>query len=491
MNPVTISHIFASALQERRTLGNFTVYWLLAAMTVGLPLIPFGLGYANAANLALMILCGMLYAILLSILPQFIVSTLRLATPHFNRTVPGLTGSLKTAYGIMIFGSSALLALLPCLQFHSFEIAVQDFFLGFSLIAMSLLCASFFCLPGNLKYSLAVGTILGLVLLTLGHTIRLALVSLQSMNALVVLGLLIDAVLFVFLAHWIFAVKGERAYRVAEKLRGFNAMMKGEMSKSSVIDWGKRMGTQWLYDYACQHAIQNNNKPRALLMGLGYGMHWSVIASNLFWGAVILVLIPVGANLLGYHKLSDDNILFSTLLFIGFATPLSVIHRAFQTLQQSRAEQQLLKLLPSGVQGRGYNRWLALGLMRQFGLSVLAAISLSALTWLCIGALALDTAQIDLKLLPAMLVAILPMSLATLNNYAALKNSYAKTWQFYIATSFVLLLLYIAIDSRKTSPNLFWIESIVVILVTLLLFLRRWKQTLAAPVALPIGRLVQ
>ena len=484
MNWQHLSRIYHSALQERRTLGSFGLLWLLLVLTFVLPMLPLIFSIRLARPVALLSFSGMLFALLMSTLPQLIINGLRLATPHFNQTVPGLTRALYQAFGLTLLTSTLVLAFLTSL-------ATGHFLLYALGISSTLLLISFLCLPGNAKFSLPLGLFgIGSALTWLpGFVADSGLWDNRPLPTISAVALVL--LLFHLLASRMFGVRGERAYAINQKLNGLTELITGKTSKTSTLNWSKVMGAAYLYDASLAHAVQQpTNKPRLLMYGLGYGLHWSMIVANLSWMILLGTLVAVPFFLSNGNPMFGLRIMTLSAFMAVFGLPMGILRHGYQALAQHRPEQQLLKLLPAGVSAHGYNRLFALSLLRQFGFTLAAALALDALVLLLIWQCAADPQAFGFERLPGLLVATLPLVLATLDNYAGTLHSYRNTWLFYLV-AVLLAVVFGAINSMHPPLPLFYWLSAIVILATLLAFKQRWNKTMAAPVAMPSGRLAK
>lgn len=481
MNGQVIFQIFRSALLERRTMGSLTVYWILLALTLGLPLIPLLAQIKLANTVALLIFVSMLYAMLISALPQLVINGVRLATPHYNQTLPGLSRHLYWYFGIVIFSASIILALLASLALGHFLL----FALG---ISSSLLLMSFLYAPGEARLAIPLAIAVGILSFTWlpGWVLGSGLWDNQALPSAMALALVL--LMFHLLARRIFAVKGERAWFVQKKLDDYTEMITGETSKTSAITWAKLLGASHFYDASLARAIQQPvDKPRLLIYGLGYGLHWSVVVSNVAWIISLGGFLAISFFVIKHDAPFAIRIITLALALAVSGVPIGVIRQGIQALQQHRQEQHLLKLLPAGVQGHGYNRLIALTGLRQFGFTLVCTVLPAALLLAVLWGQGFDLSQSGFNYLPPMLVAALPLSLATLDNYASMQGGYRNTWFYYVAT----ILLGIVLTVIGIASPLFLPAAAIVVIATLAGLKRRWKQTLAAPVAIPTGRLAK
>lgn len=154
----------------------------------------------------------------------------------------------------------------------------------------------------------------------------------------------------------------------------------------------------------------------------------------------------------------------------GFTTP--------NMLWQSRREQALLKLLPGMPQGRALNVALARLQWRDFIVGWL-------LTTLLLVALGMGTGNQLLLCLP---LAALPIAALTLTRPPALMR--APTAMTMVAPSFVFLTLtgILFLLARELGVPL-WQHGLATLAVSAPLLAWRWRRLVAAPTALPAGRL--
>jgi hypothetical protein len=480
MNGQILFQIYQSALLERRTMGSFKVYWFLLALTLGLPLIPLLLHIKLANTVALLIFVSMLYALLLSMLPQLVVNGLRLATPHHNQTLPGLARHLYWSFGIVIFSASIILALLASLVLGHFLLL----FLG---ICSSLLMMSFLYTPGDAKFAIPLAIVLGILSFTWlpGFVVRSGLWAGRPLPAAMALALVL--LMFHLLARRIFAVKGERAWFVQKKLNGYTELITtGTHGKASSMAMLQKQGAAYFYDASLARAIQRPaDKSRLFIFGLGYGLHWSFVAVALFW---LIFFIPMGAAV---FFLIAGNFMVALNAIMGFlgvmilAMAFVTLQQGFACLEQTRQEQQLLKLLPTGLIGHGYNRLLATSFLRQIGLAYAGIVLLNLLVMALLPTMGVAPQKLHAFNLLSTIIATLPMALAALVNYASLKNHYRNTWYFYLIAPMALIVL------PLVDPTTFWIAAAIIVIATLAGLKLSWQQTLAAPVAIPVGRLAK
>jgi len=205
---------------------------------------------------------------------------------------------------------------------------------------------------------------------------------------------------------------------------------------------------------------------------LRYAMTMGVIAAVVFM-IFTLVLTTTGVSLalvLQHGGFGMGIGLASAGLNPGFTTP--------NMLWQSRREQALLQLLPGMPQGRALNVALARLQWRDF-------IAGWLLTTMLLVALGAATGNQLLLCLP---LAALPIAAMTLTRRPALMR--APNAMTMVAPSFIFLTLagMLFLLARELSTPL-WLLGLAVLAVSAPLLAWRWRRLVAAPAALPAGRL--
>ena len=205
---------------------------------------------------------------------------------------------------------------------------------------------------------------------------------------------------------------------------------------------------------------------------LRYALTMGVIAAVV---AVIftVVLIPTGVSLALVLKHGGFGMgigIASAGLNPGFTTP--------NMLWQSRREQALLQLLPGMPQGRALNVALARLQWRDF----IAGWLLTTLLLVALGV------AIGNQLLLCLPLAALPIAALTLTRRPALMR--APTAMTMVAPSFIFLTLagMLFLLARELGAPL-WLLGLAMLAVSAPLLAWRWRRLVAAPAALPAGRL--
>lgn len=207
--------------------------------------------------------------------------------------------------------------------------------------------------------------------------------------------------------------------------------------------------------------------------------HWLRYALTM--GTILAVVVMVFSAVLVSTNVSLAIVLKHGGFGIGIGLASAGLNPAFTTpsaLWGSRREQALLRLLPGMPQGRTLNQAMARLQWRDFIVSWL-------LTTLIL--VALGTA-VGHQLLLCLPLAALPIAALTLTRRPALMQ--APTTMTAMVPSFALLTLagILFLLTRELGVSL-WTHALAMFALAALLLAWRWPRMLAAPTAMPAGRL--
>ena len=498
MNWHTIKAVYLSVYWERRNLGSLWVTWMLLALGLGLSTIPILIlefssfsptAKASAAvpawNVSLLIFTGTLFAITFLWLSQLVMNGVRQCSPTNAHLTPGQRKSNVIAFGLAWLTSTLSLAMLGGIVTGHFILC----WLGIG-ISVLLLIRSFTL--GGWFYGIPF-YFLGVVQPRLNKFVHeFGLWEGEPLPSVIAIGLMF-VLFFIFMRH-IFGIHGERAYAAQTKMRKNEARFKLGGLNRSPIGLEKLFSSQWLYDIALARSLAKknlsaNNKARELLrFGFGYDMHWSFcVASGIVFIAFLLVFVLIGDLYFGWntatYAMGGGFVALPITMF-----PLVVIQRALTTLRVTANDQGLLKLLPSVEQDKSLNKLVAKMILRQFvtglGIGILITCIALGLFWYR----GLDVRVEYLDILLCGFISILPISVFALGDYSSMKRPYGNGVIAFII-AYGLFAVLAAFRHTYTSPQIFWSVSTAIVCGTAIMFISRWKTTINAPVALPVGRL--
>lgn len=215
-----------------------------------------------------------------------------------------------------------------------------------------------------------------------------------------------------------------------------------------------------------------------LMLGLGPATHWTAqVSGTLIFGMIFALVclcgiwIPVPfAEFLRAGSFGLTIGLMSALL-----GPLTGLGRG---MVKTRQEQRLLVLLPGAPRGEALNRLLALHWLLQFGLTWLLGVVVA------VAVVVVSGAAVEL-LLPFLLAYLLPIAMVW-RDWARLPSNGQGSAQLVFCVIFSALLGY-ALHRADVMP--IWLYGSLQLVSALALGLWRWRRQVAAPPALPVGRL--
>ncbi|MDM4767112.1 hypothetical protein [Pelomonas sp. SE-A7] len=215
-----------------------------------------------------------------------------------------------------------------------------------------------------------------------------------------------------------------------------------------------------------------------LMLGLGPAAHWTAQLSGLLMFGTIFILVCL-AGLWIPIPFTDFLRAGSFGLTIGLMSALlSPLTGMGRTLVKTRHEQRLLVLLPGVPRGRELNRQLAWHWLVQFGMTWLLGLVVA------VGVMAYSGASVEL-LLPFLLAYLLPVVVCWRDWAREPSNGRASLRLIFCVVASALLgyVLY------RLAGVPIWLYGSLQLALALGLGAVRWRQQLAAPQALPVGRL--
>ncbi len=215
-----------------------------------------------------------------------------------------------------------------------------------------------------------------------------------------------------------------------------------------------------------------------LMLGLGPATHWTAqVSGTLVFGAIFglvcLCSLWIPISFVDFMRAGSFGLTIG--LMSALLSPLTGLGRA---LAKTRSEQRLLVLLPGVPRGSSLNRLLARRWLLQFGLTWLLGLAVAA------AVMGFSGAPLEL-LLPFLLAYLLPVVMVW-REWARLPvdGGGSVLLVFCVITSALLgYALY-----RWVGVPIWWYGALQ-LAVTVGLAVWRWRRQMAAPQALPVGRL--
>jgi hypothetical protein len=485
MNLLAMKQLVMSPFANRRTMGSMWPAWFVFAAAALLATIPhLSHGKFNPWVGSLVIFICISFANVFLFWCLLVSNLVRQCSPINLQLVPGMRRHAAAVFLLAWLAASAIPAALMSLVLGNF---ILIWFV-----------ASFFLLTFVLTIALGKGIFLlpFFAAVFMARQIETFVKTSGLLEGDPQANLLMGALLLTYAglcATIIFGARGDRALKqqlAIDKLAQWQRTGTLPLSDS----WGKYLSnTHWAYEWRLARLLNGrpaNASRRIELFNMGFGrnLHWSSLAATVF---ILLVLSAIlFAVHIGLPSLRESVRGLAFALAVNAVIQLSVIGSfAFiQTLFSTQKEQALLKLLPGTPTATSLNRHLAkTGVWRLGAGWMLAATSVLASTaWT---SYAFDTSVMD-----AMHI-VVPLLAAGLVSLPFILRPYARMGKPHIKDigipGALCLLPLAAIFMPVDIMSLPLTVSILVfpLLVCAVIFRSRWRATVEAPIALPVGRL--
>ncbi|MES2148161.1 MAG: hypothetical protein V4508_00070 [Pseudomonadota bacterium] len=306
-------------------------------------------------------------------------------------------------------------------------------------------------------------------------------------------GQLIALALFTLACGWyalarMFPRRPEAHRRRLDQIERMRAHQAGDAAAAPNLVRGP---ARWLYDVALRRDCGPGARQGALLMhAFGPRAHWSIAAG--VWAAVAL-LSAAGLLLLASLPLSGNvrdfvqgMTFFSLSGMAAVFLPILMIQAIVTRIAVTGTEQALVRLSPRMAQGRALNRLLATRLLWQTGASALLWLVYLWIVSATSGMTPQHSAMVvGVASTTLLLAGSLPPDLAAMGN------------PMHVGRPMVVLLIMGALVFGVALLRAFvlplpWLVLLPVSAALAALLARRyWRAQLAAPVALPAGRLAR